>query len=205
MFKLNFIISAAAFLLVCFSVNSPAQEAPRAKRQTERSYEMVLQILTASDSAADSRQAVPQTLSGVVKKLKNTFAYSNYRLTSTYLQRIANTGNMDFKGVSAEPNKDVYAPVFSDWTIGQLTAFPYIEPQNFVSIQNFRFGQRIPVKTGGFQENNKSNSPVNYEAIGLSTQKIDLPVNTPTLIGTLSTSKSDELLFLILTVKPTDE
>lgn len=207
MTKPNFIFSAA-FLLVCFSTNSLAQTPP-AKERAEPNYEIVLQVLTASNNAADNKQtaaAVPQTLAGVVKKLKNIYAFSNYRLTSTYLQRIANTGNVLSNDISNEASQNADAPVFSEWAIDQMLILPDAKGQDSIAIRNFRFGQRVPVKTASFAaENGKSNAVVNYERVGLTMQKLGFPVNSPTVVGTLSASKPDELMFLILTVKPTDE
>jgi hypothetical protein len=201
--KPNFIFIAAAFSLVCLfsAANSFGQS-----QQPQTSYEVVLHVLTASNAASDKSIAVPQSLSNVVKKLKNNYSFANYRVSSTYLQRIANTGNMEFKGISNEPNQDVYAPIFSEWTLGQLISLPDATQQNSILIQNFRFGQRVPVKTANYKdESGKSNAVLNYEAVGLSLQKLILPVNVPTIIGNLSTSKADELTFLILTIKPTEE
>ncbi|MDQ6787243.1 MAG: hypothetical protein M3033_10585 [Acidobacteriota bacterium] len=200
--KPKFIFSVAALFLgsLLFAANSFGQN------QQQPSYEVVLNVLTASNTANDKSDSVPQSLATVVKKLKTTYSFSNYRLSSTYFQRVANTGNMEFKGVSNEPNQDVYAPIFSEWTLGQLVTLPDAKGQNAISIQSFRFGQRVPVKTSSStDQSGKLNSIVNYEAVGLYLQKLNLPVNVPTIVGNLSTSKADELVFLILTVKPTEE
>lgn len=194
MHKPKIILSVAAFLLVCLlsSTNSSAQTPPK---QFEPSYEVVLQVISASNNASD-KTSVPQTLSNVVKKLKTNYSFSNYRLASTYLQRVANTGNIEFKGVVNDSSQDVNTPVFSEFTLGQLLNLPDAKGQNSISIQNFRFGQRIPIKT--------SNNLVNYEQVGLTMFKINLPVNTPTVISNLSASKLDEMIFLVLTVKPVE-
>ena len=196
------VFSIAAFFLVCLfaSTNSFAQNA----KQFEPSYEVVLQVLIASNAAPDKSVAVPQTLSNVLKKLKTNYSFSNYRLDLTYLQRVTNTGNIELRSVSNASNQDVYAPIFSEFTLGQLMNLPDAKGQNSISIQNFRFGQRVPIRTGG-GESGKSNVAVNYDQIGLSMQKVSLPVNAPTVVGTLSTSKPDELMFLVLTVKPVEE
>lgn len=194
--KPKFILSAAAFLFVClFNPTNSLTQTP--VKQFEPSYEVVLQVLIASNTANDKSNAVPQTLSNVVKRLKNTYSFSSYRLASTYLQRVANTGNVEFKGVVNDSSQDVNTPIFSEFTLGQLLNLPDTKGQNSISIQNFRFGQRIPVKT--------SNNLVNYEQVGLTMVKINLPVNTPTVISNLSASKLDEMMFLVLTVKPTEE
>ncbi|MDQ3322101.1 MAG: hypothetical protein M3525_06690 [Acidobacteriota bacterium] len=194
MTKPKFIFSVAAFFLVClFSLTGALAQTNPPLRQAEPSYEVVLQVLTASNTAAD-KTAVPQTLSGVVKKLKTNYSFSNYRLNSTYLQRVANTGGIEFRSVSNETNQDVSTPIFSDWRLDGLQSLPNQRGQNSIQFQSFRFGQRIPIR-------NTSNI-VNYEQIGLTIQKFGLSENTPTVIGTLPTSKPDELMFLVLTVKP---
>lgn len=206
--KPKFIVSVAAFFLACLLnlTNSFAQVPTN--QQTQPSYEVVLQVLNASNNVADKSNAVvPQTLSSVVKKLKTNYTFSNYRLSLTYLQRVANTGNLEFRGVSNEPNQDVYVPIFSEWSIRQLLTLPDARGQNSITIENFRFGQRVPVRNGASltDQNGKSSAVINYEHIGLTMGRLNLPVNTPTVIGNLSTSKPDEVMFLILTVKPAQE
>ena len=201
--KPKFIFSIAAFLFVCLlSLTTSFAQTP-VRQQSESSYEVLLQVLIASNTTADKSTAVPQTLSSVVTKLRTNYSFSNYRLTSTYLQRIANRGNLEFKGVSNEPNQDIYAPIFSEFTLGQLTNSPDSNGQNSISIQNFRFGRRVPIKTADYKDDSgKSNAVVNYESVGLAMQKLNLSLNTPTIIGNLSTSKTDELMFIVLTIKP---
>lgn len=201
--KPKFIFSIAAFLFLCLLGFTTSFAQSPTRQQSESSYEVLLQVLIASNTAAPNSTAVPQTLSSVVTKLRTNYSFSNYRLTSTYLQRIANRGNLEFKGVSNEPNQDVYAPIFSEFTLGQLTNSPDAGGQNSISIQNFRFGRRVPIKTADYKDDTgKSNAVVNYESVGLSMQKLNLSLNTPTIIGNLSTSKTDELMFIVLTIKP---
>ncbi len=187
---------AALFLVWFLSAASVFAQTNQPTRQAESSYEVVLQVLTASNAASD-KSAVPQTLSNVVKKLKTNYSFSNYRLNSTYLQRVANTGGVEFRSVSNETNQDVSTPIFSDWRLDGLQSLPNSKGQNSIQFQSFRFGQRIPIRN--------TTNLVNYEQIGLTIQKFGLSENTPTVIGTLSTSKPDELMFLILTVKTVEE
>lgn len=201
--KPKFIFYVAAFFLVFHSINCFAQTPVK---QAEPSYEVVLQVLTASNNTTNKSNDVPRMLENVVKKLKNTYSFLNYRINLTYLQRVANTGNLEFKGVSNEPNQNVYTPIFSEFTLGQLLSLPDVRGQKSISIQDFRFGQRVPVRTANIKgEDGNINAVINYENVGLTMQKLNMPVNTPTVVGTLSTSKSDELLFLIITVKPVEE
>lgn len=175
-------------------------------QQADTTYEVVLHILTASNNPAD-KIAVPQSLSNVVKKLKTVYSYSNYNLDSTYLERIANTGVLDFKGVSnkSDQNQENYASVFTELTLGRLQSSPNGQGKNFIQFDSFRFGQRVPVITRTVKDSSgKTSNIVNYEQIGLTIKSLSLPENAPTIIGSLSTSKPDELIFLILTVKPAE-
>ncbi|MEO8074384.1 MAG: hypothetical protein ABI686_14185, partial [Acidobacteriota bacterium] len=166
-----------------------------------------LHILNASNNSA-GKSSVPQSLSNVVKKLKTIYSYSNYSLDSTYFERVANTGNLEFKSVSREiaQNQENSASVFTEWTLGVLRSSPNGKGQSSVLFDSFRFGQRVPIVTSTSKDaSGKTSNIVNYEQIGLSMGKMNLSENAPTIIGSLSTSKPDELIFLVLTVKPTEQ
>lgn len=199
MTKSKTIFTTAAFFIVCLlSLTNSFAQTETKQRQAEPSYEVVLHILTASNTASE-KTSIPQTLSNVVKKLKTIYSFSNYRLDSTYLQRVANTGNIEFKSVSNEANQsqDNYIPIFSEWTLGGLQSLPNSKGQNSIQFQNFRFGQRVPIRT--------QTGVFNYEQIGLTMQRFGVPENVPTIVGSLSTVKPNELMFLVLTVNPAQE
>ena len=200
--KILFLI---AFVCLMSLTNISAQ-AQNQSPQADTNYEVVLHILTASNNPAD-KSSVPQSLSNVVKKLKTIYSYSNYNLDSTYLGRITNLGVLDFKGVSTTPNQNQenYASVFTDWTLNTLRNSPNEQGKNSIQFESFRFGQRVPIITSITTDTSgKTNNVVNYEQIGLTMRSLSLPENVPTIIGSLSTSKPDELIFLVLTVKPTE-
>jgi len=206
--KPKFIFSSATFFLVCLlSLTTSFAQTP-AGQQSEPNYEVILQVLIASNTAADKAVAAPQTLSNIVKKLRTNYSFSNYRLTSTYFQRGGSRGNISSSSISNEPNQnqDVYAPIFSNLSLSGLQNMPGTNGQNSISIQQFKFGQRVPIKTADFKDGSgKPNSVVNYEQIGLTMDRFNLPANVPTVIGSLLTSKPDEMMFLVLTIKPVEE
>jgi len=204
MTKPKIAFSIAAFFSVCLLnfVNCFAQTPPN-RNQIEPSYEVILQTLVASNTA-NNKSDIPQTLSGAVKKLRANYLYSNYRLGATFYQRVANTGTIELKSVSNEtiPNQERNFSVFSEWTLNNLQTLPDAKGQNSIQFQSFRFGQRIPIITSSVKdENGITNSVVNYEQVGLTIQRCSLAENVPTVIGSLSTLKPDELMFLVLTVK----
>jgi hypothetical protein len=46
-----------------------------------------------------------------------------------------------------------------------------------------------------------NNRIINYEAIGVNINRFNVPENVPTVVGSLSTQKTDEFVFLVLTVR----
>ncbi len=92
------IFSVTIFFSFCviFASAASAQTAP--KFQIEPNYEAVLHVVLGNGEAAQG--GLPQSLSGVAKQLKTNFAFSNYKLVNTYLGRIANTGNLEYKSIA---------------------------------------------------------------------------------------------------------
>lgn len=195
--------------VLCFLclTSSFAQTDARTAQAAEPSYEVVLQIVTGSNDAAQKNN-LPANLAAVTKNLKTNFTFSNYGLSDTYIGRVANTGSIDYKTVSGSfgQSQNSQTPVFLDWTFQSLRNSPNGKGQNSIQIQQFRFGARVPVVTATLRdESGKSNPVVNYEAIGLNLRTLSLAENSPTLIGTLPTQKTGETIFLVLTVKTIDE
>ncbi len=207
MTKLKIISITAAFSIICLSSINNTFAQTETKKTAETSYDIVLQILTASNSQSKKTQVQP-TLSNVVKKLKSIYTFSNYRLDSTYLQRVANTGNLEFRSIANETsqNRENFNPIFSEWAIKGIQSMLNSKGKETIQFESFRFGQRVPVKTANYKdENGKSNNLVSYEQIGLTMQRFGVPENVPTIVGSLSTSNPDELLFLVLTVRSAEE
>ena len=202
--KLTIIFSATLFLvglMICPTFSFAQTE--NKPKQSEPSYEVVLQILIASNNQI-AKTNIPQSLSNVIKKLKANYSFSDYRLATTFLERVSES--VEHKGIFSDfvQNQSVTAPVFSEWTLNGLESLPNSKGQNTIQFQNFRFGARIPIVTTKI-ENGTSFPVINYEQIGLSMRKLNLSPDTPTVIGSLSTSKADELMFLVLSVKSTEE
>ncbi|CAN5514330.1 hypothetical protein BH18ACI3_BH18ACI3_00190 [soil metagenome] len=197
------ILSITFFFSICLMFVSAtfAQTDPRYK--IEPNHEAVLHVVLGSSEAAQDG-GLPQSLSGISKQLRANFAFTNYKLVNTYLGRIANTGNLDYKSIAniyaQEPETDT--PSFLDWRLIDLRSSQSAAGQNVFQIQSFRFGARVPIKSAGIRdESGKSTAVINYESVGLTLDKISFSENSPTLIGTLSLPKPSGTMFLVLTVK----
>jgi len=200
--KPNFIFKTFLFLVLLSATNVFAQS-DNQKPQADACYEVVLQILIASNNPSE-KSTLPPSLSNAVKKLKTNYSFSDYRLATTFLQRTSNSIEYksllnDFTGL-----KDNSAPVFSDWSLRNLRSLPTANGRPAIQFESFRFGARIPIVTGVRDESGKTAPGIIYEAIGISTTRFSINENEPTVIGSLATSKPEDLMFLVLTVKPAE-
>lgn len=192
---------AFALFLICFSSfsNSFAQTD---NNQSEPSYEVVLQVLIASNNSA-AKSNIPANLAETVNKFKKNFPYSDYRLISSNLQRIENKGNINYRSLLNDLSP-AGQDIISNWSLSSLKKETSASGGNRVSFQRFNFDAKIPLTYISFNES-KSSAPItNYEQIGIVLQGFNVPENIPTLIGTLAMPKADEIIFFVLTVKPTE-
>ena len=184
-------------LLILFGISAAVAQPDGA--QLEPSYEIALHVIIGSNEPG-ARADVPAGLANVSKYLKSNFSFPHYRLANTFLGRISNTGNVEYKSVSniLGQETDAESQTFLEWSMVNLRSAP-----NGFQARSFRFGARVPVRTSTFKDGvGAGTSVVNYEAIGLTMSVIGLPANTPTLIGTISLPKTTGTIFLVATIKP---
>lgn len=197
--KPNFIFKIFLFVLA-LSATSAFAQTDKSQAQADPCYEVVLQLLMASN-AAGGKSSLPPGLSNTVKKLKTLYNFSDYRLTTTFLQRTSNT--VEYKSLLTEFNQitDKNYPAFSEWSLRGLRNIPNAQGRNVLQFDMFKFGMRIPIVRSGASEDGNAPSSVVYDSTGITTTRFTVNENEPTVVGSLTTSKPDELAFLILTVK----
>ncbi len=169
--------------------------------QIEPNFELVLQTLIGSDGPV-SKNKIPASLGNVIKKLKDTFPFSDYQLTSTYLERIENKGSFVYKGITDEfTEKGSMPPSFNEWALSRMK-INSDSSKKIIGFSSFRFGTRLPILTHVASENeNKASPVVNYEFVGFTIDSLSISENIPTLLGTLSLPNKNQMAFIILTVK----
>ncbi|MEO8650549.1 MAG: hypothetical protein ABI539_15405 [Acidobacteriota bacterium] len=190
-------VTLFAFLLTASAAFSQAQP------QLDKSYEVSLQVIVGSSDRSETG-SLPSNLRGITAQLKNTFPFTNYRLGATFIGRVTNNGGIDYKSVSniLGQESDSETQTFLDWSMSGLRTVPAANGREGFQAQAFRFGARVPVKTGSVADSSGRSTPIiNYEQIGLGIVRIGFTENTPTLIGTLSLPKTNGTLFLIATVR----
>ena len=186
---------ALPFLIFLAFSAASAQTDP--VQQAEPTYELSLQVVIGSNEPGPGTN-LPQNLSGISRQLKNNFSFSNYRLATTFLGRISNNGNLEYKSISniLGQESDSDAQTFLDWSIVNLRSMA----RGFQA-RTFRFGARVPVQTGtGLGDK----AVINYENVGLNMTTLGLPANTPTLLGTVSLPKTSGTIFLVATIRSAD-
>lgn len=198
----KYLFSLAVLALFFGTAAAPAAVAQiDPAQQLEPSFEIALHVVIGSNEGA-AKTDLPVSLSAVTRHLKGNYSFSSYRLANTFLGRISNTGNIEYKSVSniLGQETDAESQTFLEWSMGNFRAM-----QNGFQARFFRFGARVPVRSGTIKDAAGAITPiVNYESVGLTMTMIGLPANTPTLVGTISLPKTTGTIFLVATIRTAD-
>lgn len=191
----SFLVST--YFILSLLVAAPAAAQSDANPAAEAVHEITLQVLVGSNDAGQKGN-LPQNLANITRQLKGNFAFSDYRIANTFLGRLSNNGNLEYKSVSNAfgQESDGESQTFLEWSIGNLRNGP-----GGLQAQAFRFGARVPVKTSSVrEEGGNAVTSVSYESIGLNIARVGIPADTPTLLGSLTLPKTNGTLFLVITV-----
>ena len=194
-------IFTSVFVLCLIVISSAALYG----QQVEPSYEISLQLVIGSSDTAD-RSELPTELAAVSRQLKRRYSFASYKVATTFLGRISNTGTFQYQSVANISGKEYTpgSPTFLDWSVSEFRSMPTSKGQTGFQAQSFRFGAKVPVVTGAREEAGKSSPIINYESIGLSLNKIGLSENVPTLIGTINLPGTSGTICLVMTVRSAD-
>lgn len=197
------ILSSSSIVLAQNQNPSPMKSEVVQREQTN--FEIQLHLLIASNESSE-RSNVPQVLDGAVKQLKTTLPFSNYRLASTFLERVRDGGNLEVSGVGGFPLTTTPAntttPTFFNFNLNRVTLVRGADDQFFIQTERFRFGLKVPIQTASVRSegSNASYPVIQYQDIGILTD-ISIREGVPTVIGTLASSQPDQSFVLLLTLK----
>ena len=197
----RFALLSAIPLLFLFALSGVRGQAYDPNQKMEPSYEVALHVVIGSNEPA-SKGELPSGLGAISRQLKSNFSFSNYRLANTFLGRVTNTGNIEYRSVSniLGQESDPESQTFLEWSMGNFRSM-----QNGFQARSFRFGAKVPVRTGSVRDDAGRASPViNYESVGLTLSMIGFSANTPTLVGTISLPKTTGTIFLVATIRPVE-
>jgi hypothetical protein len=205
--KCVFSLVAGVLFVVCLSSlralgqgSKPPEPLVRADRTN---YEIHLQLLVAANEAGE-RTNLPRFLEQTIKQLKSSFSFTNYRLAATFVNRVKDGGTLESRGlipsnVFTPANTSPAPQAFYEFTLTKIKADDDLV---HIDISHLRFGLQIPVITGMVRgEGNAPATPlINYQPASINTE-INIREGTPTIVGTLNTSRSDQVLILVITGK----
>jgi hypothetical protein len=151
---------------------------------------------------------MPAPLEPIIKQLRSTLPFKNYRLAATLINRVKNEGRLDLSwigGPLASPTGAAsnVTPSFSQFKVRQVKLVRNMENQQVVQMLGFNFGARVPIQTPGAIAANGAVAPtVAYENTGVSTD-ISMRESEPVIVGTLNIGPSGDALILVVSAKKT--
>ena len=201
----------ASLCLIAGNLNVQAQGGvpPKQTETTDDEINLDTQlflIVGTNQDAADTK--LPSSLDNVVKQLRATLPFKNYRLAATLINRVKNQGRLDLSWIggplaaTAGP-VSTQTPSFSNFNVRLVRLVPASDGQQMVQMQGFNFGARVPIQISGNIAANGAVSPnFNYERTGVATD-ISMRENDPVIVGTLNIGPSGDAIILVVSAKRT--
>lgn len=199
----------ACFLIAATTVGASAfaqganQAAQRDTRNDEINLDTQLYLLIATNQEVDDAR-LPSNLEPVVKQLRASLPFKNYRLAATLINRVKNEGRLNLQWVGgpllASAAASAQTPSFNEFKVNQVKLATDANGLDVVRMDGFRFGARIPIQTGTAIASNGPAAPIlNYENTGLNTD-ISMHEGEPVVVGTLNVGPSGAII-LVMTAK----
>lgn len=201
----SFLTVLLLILCAAASHNVQAQAAPDAADEANLDTQLYLIVGTNQD-VEDTK--LPASLDNVVKQLRATMPFKNYRLAATLINRVKNQGRLSLSwigGPLAAPTGAAsnVTPSFSQFNVREVKLMRNAENQPVVQMLGFNFGARIPIQTPGAIAANGAVAPsVAYENTGVSTD-ISMRESEPVVVGTLNIGPSGDAIILVVSAKRT--
>jgi hypothetical protein len=206
LFTLLLLGSAAGGQQVFAQSSTTASQAE--KQEDETNLDTQLYLLVATNQEVDDTR-LPAALDPVIRQLRATLPFKNYRLAATLLNRVKNEGRLNLKWIGGPlvPSGAVSAttPSFNEFKIVGVKLVRNTAGQQLVRMDGFGFGVRIPVITASTVASNGPMAPIiNYESTGLNTD-ISMREGEPVVVGTLNIGPSGDAIILVISAKRTNK
>jgi hypothetical protein len=203
--KRNFL--SALLLALCLMTLSLNVHAQQADGPDETNLDTQLYLIVGTNQDVEDAR-LPASLEPVVRQLRASLPFKNYRLAATLINRVKNEGRLELNWIGAPPASPLAAasnvtPSFSRFSIRQVKLVRNAENQTIVQMVGFNFGARIPIQTTPSLAANGAIAPAfNYEPTGLSTD-ISMREGEPVNVGTLNVGPSGDAIILVVSAKRT--
>ena len=204
--KAIYLTVCAVLCLLVVNLSIQAQTAETKDDETNLETQLFL-ILGTNQDVSDSR--LPASLEPVVKELRETLPFRNYRLSATLINRVKNGGRLDLSWVggtlASRSDASSLTPSFSQFRLREVKVVRNNEGQSMVQMLGFHFGAQIPIQTSGAIAANGAVAPnFKYENTGLATD-ISMRESQPVIVGTLNVGPAGEAIILVVSAKRTQK
>ena len=209
--KLRYLLSTLLLALCLMSINSSAHaqtQGPQANPD-ETNLDTQLYLIVGTNQDVDDPR-LPASLDPVVRQLRATLPFKNYRLAATLINRVKNEGRLELSWIggplaSAAGTSPALTPSFSQFSVRQVRLVQASSGQQMVQMQGFNFGARIPIQISGAIAANGAVAPTfNYERTGVSTD-ISMREAEPVIVGTLNVGPSGDAIILVVSARRTQK
>ena len=197
------IFLSAILLALCFAGSLTAQA--QNTDPDDANLETQLYLIVGTNQEVDEPR-LPATLDTVVKQLRASLPFKNYRLAATLINRVKNEGRLELSFIGGPLAAQSAAatsttPSFSQFKVRQVKLSRNSENQAIVQMLGFSFGARIPIQTPGAIAANGQVAPtINYENTGVATD-ISMRESEPVIVGTLNVGPSNDAIILVVSAK----
>ena len=203
----------AALVVTSTSSLALAQSTPQQSdvkqdvREDETNLDTQLYLIVGTNQPVNDER-LPVALDGVVKQLRSTLPFKNYRLAATLINRVKNEGRLDLSWIGAPitpaaASSSPVTPSFSQFKVRTVKLTKSSTGESVVQMLGFNFGARIPIQVGTVASNGGVGVPMtNYEPTGLATD-ISIREGEPSIVGTLNVGPSGDAIILVVSAKRT--
>jgi hypothetical protein len=209
------LFSTLLFGLVVASQRVMAQSATSTSQSTkqddETNLDTHLYLLVGTNQGVDDTK-LPVALDPVIKQLRASLPFKDYRLVATLINRVKNDGHLNLKWIggplfsSASSAVSAATPSFNEFRVNTVKLLTDTAGQQLVRMEGFGFGARIPIQT--MQTVAVASTPsfpvINYESTGLNTD-ISMREGEPVIVGTLNVGPSGDAIILVMSAKRTNK
>lgn len=194
-----------ALFLACGSAR--AQTAQTQSKEDETNLDTQLYLIVGTNQEVVESK-LPAALDPVVKQLRATLPFKNYRLAATLINRVKNDGRLNLSWIggplaSTLGTSPITTPSFSQFNVRQVRLVTNNDGEPTVQMAGFNFGARIPIQVSGAIAANGAVAPnFSYENTGLATD-ISMREGEPVVVGTLNVGPSGDAIILVVSAKRT--
>jgi hypothetical protein len=178
------------------------------KKDDETNLDTQLYLLVATNQDIDDAK-LPASLESVVRQLRASLPFKNYRLAATLINRVKNDGRLNLRWVGGPMMASAAAsnstPSFNEFRVNTVKLVQDAGGQHLVRMDGFGFGTRIPIQSGTAVASNGPAAPIiNYESTGLNTD-ISMREGEAVIVGTLNVGPSGDAIILVMSARRTNK